>query len=80
MEEDGDRHTKGLRGQPLAYSTGQAARCCFVTSDTILNWIHAGSLEAQRTAGGQYRIRREELLRFMRAHGMNTDLLEEKRR
>ena len=76
MVADGARGTTRRRERPLAYSTGQAARYCFVTSDTILNWIHKGSLQAQRTAGGQYRIRREDLLRFMRVHGMSTELLE----
>ena len=73
-----DSGRRGHRGPdlPLAYTTGQAARFCYVTSDTILNWIHAGSLMAQRTAGGQYRIRREDLIAFMREHGMRTDVLE----
>lgn len=59
----------------VAFSTGQAARYCFVTADTILNWINGGALRAQRTAGGQYRILALELLAFMREHGMSTELL-----
>jgi excisionase family DNA binding protein len=42
-------------------TTGQAARLCSVTSDTVLKWIKKGSLHAVRTAGGHYRIRREDL-------------------
>ena len=42
-------------------TTGQAARLCSVTPDTVLKWIKKGSLEAVRTAGGHYRIRREDL-------------------
>ena len=42
-------------------TTGQAARLCSVTPDTVLKWIKKGSLEAVRTAGGHYRIRRENL-------------------
>jgi excisionase family DNA binding protein len=42
-------------------TTGQAARLCSVTSDTVLKWIKKGSLKAVRTAGGHYRIRRQEL-------------------
>ncbi|NIM51946.1 MAG: excisionase family DNA-binding protein [Gemmatimonadales bacterium] len=42
-------------------TTGQAARLCSVTSDTVLKWIKKGSLAAVRTAGGHYRIRRREL-------------------
>jgi len=41
-----------------------------VTSDTIQNWIRAGILPAQRTAGGQYRVRVEDLRRFMIGRGM----------
>ncbi len=42
-------------------TTGQAARLCSVTSDTVLKWIKKGSLDAVRTAGGHYRIRRRDL-------------------
>ncbi len=62
--------------RPLALTTGQAARHCLVSADTIANWISSGRLPAQRTAGGQYRIRPEDLRAFMRAHAMRTDLLD----
>jgi excisionase family DNA binding protein len=75
MATGAGRHDRTRAEPGLAYSTGQAARYCYVTSDTILNWIHSGSLTAQRTAGGQHRIRREDLLEFMCEHGMRTDLL-----
>ena len=42
-------------------TTGQAARLCSVTPDTILKWIKSGRLEAHRTAGGHYRIKRRHL-------------------
>ncbi len=42
-------------------STGQAAKLCSVTPATVLNWIRKGRLEGVRTAGGHYRIRREQL-------------------
>jgi excisionase family DNA binding protein len=58
-----------------ALTTGQAARYCFVTSDTILNWINAECLPAQRTVGGQYRILVDDLRHFLNRHGMSTDLL-----
>jgi excisionase family DNA binding protein len=45
-------------------STGQAARLCSVTPDTVLKWIKSGRLPANRTAGGHYRIDRRELRRF----------------
>ncbi len=61
----------------LAVSTGEAARYCLVTKDTITNWITAGRLRAQRTVGGQFRIWVTDLRSFMRAHGMRTDYLDE---
>ena len=76
MGSDSGEHTTRGPDLPLAFTTGQAARYCYVTSDTILNWIHAKVLVAQRTVGGQYRIRREDLIQFMREHGMRTDQLE----
>ena len=72
------RRPKARRQGPrLAVSSGRAARYCLVSSDTIANWIGAGRLPAQRTAGGQYRIRLSDLRAFMKAHEMRTDLLEE---
>ena len=59
-----------------ALTTGQAARCCFVTPDTIVNWIKSDLLPAQRTAGGQYRILLRDLRTFMVDQGMSTELLE----
>ena len=37
-------------------TTGQAARLCSVTPDTVLKWIKKGRLPAVQTAGGHYRI------------------------
>jgi len=59
-----------------ALSSGQAARFCLVTSDTIVNWIKGGQLLARRTAGGQFRILVSDLRAFMDAHEMETDLLD----
>jgi excisionase family DNA binding protein len=57
-------------------STGQAARFCYVTSETILNWIRSNRLRAQRTAGGQHRVLLEDLRSFMIENGMDTALLD----
>lgn len=46
-------------------TTGQAARLCSVTSDTVLKWIKRGALQAVRTAGGHYRVRRQDLEHLM---------------
>ena len=68
---------RSARSKELALSTGQAARYCYVTSYTIVNWIRAGKMKAQKTAGGQYRIRLGDLRKFMRETEMPTDLLDE---
>ncbi len=47
--------------KPDWLSTGQAAKLCSVTPATVLNWIRKGRLDGVRTAGGHYRIRREQL-------------------
>ncbi len=62
--------------QARAFTSGQAARVCFVTPETILNWIKGGRLKAYRTAGGQYRIRTEDLRAFMAESGMEPALLD----
>ncbi len=47
--------------QPNLLTTGQAAKLCSVTPDTILKWIKKGRLTGVRTAGGHYRIHRRDL-------------------
>jgi excisionase family DNA binding protein len=37
-------------------TTGQAARLCSVTRDTVLRWVRSGQLKGTRTPGGHYRI------------------------
>ncbi|MBW2528912.1 MAG: helix-turn-helix domain-containing protein [Deltaproteobacteria bacterium] len=46
-------------------STGQAAKLCSVTPDTILKWIRSGHLAARRTPGGHHRIDRRDLDELM---------------
>jgi len=47
--------------EPNLLTTGQAAKLCSVTPDTILKWIKKGRLNGVRTAGGHYRIERRHL-------------------
>ncbi len=47
-------------------STGQAAKLCSVTPDTILKWIKRGRIDGIRTAGGHYRVRSEDLWGILR--------------
>jgi len=50
-------------------TTGQAAKLCAVTPDTVLKWIKKGRLEATRTAGGHYRLALPDLEPFMAGFG-----------
>lgn len=50
-------------------TTGQAAKLCAVTPDTVLKWIKKGRLTATRTAGGHYRVALPDLEPFMAGFG-----------
>jgi excisionase family DNA binding protein len=53
-----------------AFSTSEVARFCHVTPDTIRKWCEAGRLRVFKTPGGHRRIRRDDLLRFLRENNM----------
>lgn len=46
-------------------STGEVARLCSVTPDTVLKWIRAGRIPAERTPGGHHRVHRDALRAFV---------------
>lgn len=52
------------------YTTFEAAKLCHVSPLSIINWVNAGRLPAFRTPGGHRRIRREDLVRFMRENAI----------
>jgi excisionase family DNA binding protein len=52
------------------FTTFEVAKLCHVSPLSIINWVNAGRLPAFRTPGGHRRIRREDLLRFMRENGL----------
>jgi excisionase family DNA binding protein len=52
------------------FTTFEAAKLCHVSPLSIINWVNAGRLPAFRTPGGHRRIRREDLVKFMRDSGM----------
>ncbi len=66
-----------MSNKTLGLTTGQAARYCLVSPDTIGKWIKDDRLRAQRTMGGQYRIFVDDLREFMIANGMSTERLDE---
>ncbi|MCF8109515.1 MAG: response regulator [Desulfohalobiaceae bacterium] len=48
----------------------KAGKHCNVTSQTIINWIESGHIEAYKTVGGHRRIKRAVLEEFMRKQGI----------
>lgn len=52
-------------------TTGEVARICRVAPRTVSKWFDSGQLKGYRIPGSKdRRIPREQLIRFMRAHGM----------
>src|SRR4030042_5466313 len=61
----------------------QASNYCSVSPKTIINWIEAGHIEADKTVGGHRRIKRSKLEDFMRKQGIpipETEAIGEKKR
>ena len=58
-----------MKGKAV-FTTFETARLCHVSPLSIINWVNAGRLPAFRTPGGHRRIRREDLLLFMRENGL----------
>ena len=54
-------------------TTGQAARYCYVSNATILNWIKQGKLTAYTTPGGHFRIRLPDFLSFLESYRIPVD-------
>jgi len=54
-------------------TTGQAARYCYVSQATIINWIRQGKLKAYATPGGHHRILLPDFLSFLETHRMPVD-------
>jgi len=52
------------------FTTFETAKLCHVSPLSIINWVNAGRLPAFRTPGGHRRIRREDLVRFMKDSGI----------
>ena len=63
------------------FTTGEAARICKVSQQTIIRCFDSGQLRGFRVPGSKFpRIPREALIRFMKEHGIPTDALESGRR
>lgn len=53
-----------------SFSTSEVARYCHVTADTIRKWAEAGRIHVFKTPGGHRRIRRGDLVRFLRENNI----------
>ena len=53
-----------------SFSTSEVAKYCHVTPDTIRKWAEAGRISVFKTPGGHRRIRRNDLLRFLRENSI----------
>lgn len=60
------------QGKGDLLTTGQAAKLCAVTPDTVLKWIKKGKLTASRTAGGHYRVALPDLEPFLAEFGQKA--------
>ena len=52
------------------YTTFEISQICGVNPTTVQNWIKGKKLKAFQTPGGHRRIRREDLISFMKEFGM----------
>ena len=63
------------------FTTGEAARICKVSQQTIIRCFDSGQLQGFRVPGSRFRrIPRESLFKFMRENGIPTDSLESGKR
>jgi excisionase family DNA binding protein len=63
------------------FTTGEAAKICKVSQQTIIRCFDSGQLRGFRVPGSRFRrIPRESLFRFMRDNGIPTDALESGKR
>jgi excisionase family DNA binding protein len=53
-----------------SFSTSEVARFCHVTPDTVRKWAEAGRIPVFKTPGGHRRIRRDDLVTFLRENGI----------
>lgn len=63
-------HRKRLADRDV-FTTGDIARLCNVTIRTVIRWFESGALPGYKIPGSKTRrVPREQLIAFLRAHGM----------
>ena len=69
---------KANNTEKRVFTTGEAAKVCGVSQQTIIRSFDAGRLTGFKVPGSKFRrIPRDELVRFMRANGMPLEALGE---
>lgn len=67
--------------QKTVYTTGEAAKICKVSQQTIIRCFDSGRLEGFRVPGSRFRrIPRDSLVKFMKENDIPLDLLDSGRR
>ena len=67
--------------QKTVFTTGEAAKICKVSQQTIIRCFDNGSLKGFRVPGSRFRrIPRDQLYAFMKENGIPTDALESGKR
>jgi len=70
-----------LMNAKTVFTTGEAAKICKVSQQTIIRCFDNGSLKGFRVPGSRFRrIPREQLYTFMKENGIPTDALESGKR
>lgn len=70
-----------MRNSKTVYTTGEAARICKVSQQTIIRCFDSGQLKGFRVPGSRFRrIPRETLQKFMKENGIPTDALDSGKR
>jgi excisionase family DNA binding protein len=77
-EVDSAKIVFGVPAMKKVFTTGQVAKICKVAPRTVSKWFDSGRLRGYRIPGSQdRRIPREQLIKFLKEHGMPLGELEE---
>ena len=73
-----DAHNKASLKNKQVFTTGEAAKVCKVSQQTIIRCFDSGRLQGFKVPGSRFRrIPRPELLRFMQQNDMDMSRLQE---
>jgi excisionase family DNA binding protein len=67
-----ERRMVNPKSDKSIYTTHEVSRLLHVNPRSVINWIEQSLLPSYRTPGGHRRIRRDDLLAFLRKHQIPT--------